>query len=70
VNKNMRFVIAGVALGAVAGAIAGLLYTRAMPAEGVAEGVGQEPPADLDLPQIARLGLLVLGTVRQILALT
>ncbi len=64
----MRFVFAGIALGAIAGAVAALIYTRAAGPE-EREGV-QEPLPELGASRIARLGLAVLATVREILALT
>jgi hypothetical protein len=65
-NQNTRNMIIGVALGAIAGALVGLFYTRARPAEGSGAKAEQE---DLGVPQILRLGLLVLGTVREILGM-
>ncbi len=65
-NQNMRNMIIGVALGAVMGALIGLFYTRMRPAEGPG---GREEPSDLGASQILRLGLLVLGTVREILGM-
>ncbi len=64
-QRSMRFVIAGVTLGAVLGAVAALVYARAARPE-----EHQEPPVELGASRIARLGLLVLGTVREILSLT
>ena len=66
-NPNMRNMIIGIALGAIVGALIGLFYTRVRPAEGP-DGTVEEPQ-DMGVPQILRLGLLVLGTVREIVGM-
>ena len=70
-KNNLRYVLVGMALGAVLGAVAGLIHMRATsPQAGSAAGAQSPALEELDLSHVARLGLLVLGTVKQILALT
>lgn len=66
-DQNMRNMLIGVSLGAIAGALVGLFYKRIRPAEG--PGMEGEEQPDLGVSQILRLGLLVLGTVREILGM-
>lgn len=66
-DKQMRFVIAGAALGGIIGALAAVVYSRAAEVE---QGEGQQSQSKLGASRIARLGLLVLGTVREILSIT
>jgi len=68
VQKSMRFVIAGVALGAILGAVVALVVARV--AQPDQDGEPQEPLPELGASRIARLGLLVLGAVREILSIT
>lgn len=69
-KNNLRYVLAGAALGAILGALAGLIHMRATSQRSGSPESAQQSAAELDLSQIARLGLVVLGAVRQILTWT